>query len=167
MIVVVIIGIVYALVLGRMNPKERISIVDLASLRDTLMQYQRPGERLELVLYDKCKKMSFFRNGEKEEKLKADISPALFSDIVVYKSDPFGHERQIDFMPRVIDDRLEPVCFSFTIFPNGSGSSYIVRKENRFYIFPPYFEDVNITDSMEEALALFTHEKEKRIGSYE
>jgi hypothetical protein len=167
MIVVLIIGIVYALVLGRMNPKQHMKIVNLESLRDILIQHHKPGERLDLVLYDKCKKIALFVNDELQEEMKVDINPSLFSDTEVFKSDPFGHERKIDFMPRVIDDKLVPVCFQYTIFPNGSGSNFIIKKKNRFYIFPPYFEDVNVTDSMDEALAYFTHEKEKRISSYE
>ena len=167
MIVVVIIGVVYSLVLGRMNPKQHMKIVKLESLRDTLTQYHKEGERLELVLYDKCKKIALFINNELQEEMKVNIAPTLFTDVEVFKSDPFGHERKINFMPRVIDNRLEPICFAYTIFPNGSGSNFIIKKQEQYYVFPPYFEDVNITDSMEEALAYYTHEKEKRISSYE
>ena len=167
MIVVMIIGIVYALVLWRFNPKQHLEVVKLDSLRDTMSQRHKEGERLDLVLYDRCKKALLLINGEPQEKMKINLKPALFSDITVYKSDPFGHERKIEFSPLIIDDKLQPVCFRYTLYPNGSASNYIIEQKGKFYVFPPYFEDVNVTDSIEEALALFTHEKEKRITSYE
>jgi len=169
MIVVLIIGIVYALVLGHFDPKQRIKVFSLSSLRDTLSQIHHEGQRIDLVVYGKCKKTAYFINNELQEKMKVDISDTIFQDLKVYKSDPFGHEREISFTPVIINDRLEPVCFKYTIYPNGSGSNYIVFKksEEKYYIFPPYFEDVNSTDSLEEALALFTHEKEKKITFHE
>jgi len=167
MVVVMIIGIVYALVLGRLDPKQHMKIVRLDSLRDVMMQKHKEGQRLDLVLYDHCKKSALLVNGDLQEKMKINLKPELFQDITVYKSDPFGHERKISFPPRVIDEHLEPVCFQYTIFPNGSGSSCIIAQNEKFYIFPPYFEDVNVTESLEEALALFTHEKEKKITFHE
>ncbi len=167
MIVVMIIGIVYALVLGRFNPKQHIKIVQLESLRDILTQKHKEGQRLDLILYDKCQKAALFINNEKQEKMDINLKPRLFEGIKVYKSDPFGHGRKISFTPVIIEDKIKPVCFQYTIYPNGSASNYIVEQKNRYYVFPPYFEDVNITDSMEDALTLFTHEKEKRISSYE
>lgn len=167
MVVVMIIGIVYALVLGRFNPKEHIKIVQLDSLRDILTQKHKEGQRLDLVLYDKCTKAALFINNAYQEKMDINLKPSLFQGIKVYKSDPFGHERKITFTPVIIGEKLKPVCFHFTVYPNGSASNYIVSQNERYYVFPPYFEDVNVTDSMEEALARYTHEKEKRITSYE
>ncbi len=167
MVVVMIIGIVYALVLGRFNPKQHIKIVQLDSLRDILTQKHKEGQRLDLVLYDKCRKSALFINNEYQEKMEINLKPHLFEGVKTYKSDPFGHEREITFTPVIIENKLVPVCFHFTVYPNGSASNYIVAQKSRYYVFPPYFEDVNVTDSMEEALALFTHEKEKKITAYE
>jgi len=167
MIVVLIIGIVYALVLGRMNPKQYMKIVTLDSLRDTMTAHHREGQRVDLILYENCRKSALFVNGEYQEKMHINIKPEMFEKAEVYKSDPFGHARKITFPPQIIGDKLEPVCFRYTIFPNGSGSNYIIRQKDKYYVFPPYFEDVNVTDSMEEALARFTHEKAKKISAYE
>ena len=162
-----IIGIVYALVLGQFNPKHHIKVVQLESLRDILTQKHLEGQRLDLILYDKCQKATLFLNGEPQKKMNINLKPTLFKNLKVYKSDPFGHEREVHFNPVIIEDKLIPVCFQFTVYPNGSASHYIIQKEAKYYVFPPYFEEVNITDSMEEALTLFTHDKEKRIIAYE
>jgi prepilin-type N-terminal cleavage/methylation domain-containing protein len=167
MIVVMIIGIVYALVLGRMDPKQHLKIVKLDSLRDTMLQHHKEGQKLDLVLYDNCKKSAFFLNNSYQEDIKINLKPELFQDLTVYKSDPFGHERKISFSPVIIEDHIEPVCFQYTIYPNGSGSHYIIKQQNLYYVFPPYFEDINITESLDEALALYTHEKEKKITFHE
>jgi len=107
MVVVMIIGIVYALVLGRFNPKQHIKIVQLASLRDILTQKHKEGQRLDLILYDKCQKATLFINNEKQEKMDINLKPRLFEGIKVYKSDPFGHERKISFTPVIIEDKIE------------------------------------------------------------
>ena len=167
MVVVMIIGIVYALVLGRLDPKQHMKIVKLDSLRDIMMQRHKDGQKLDLVLYGNCKKSALLLNGEWQEEMKINLKPEMFQNITVYKSDPFGHERKITFTPEIIDDRLEPVCFRYTVYPNGSGSNYIIAQKEKFYVFPPYFEDVNVSESLEEALALFTHEKEKKITFHE
>jgi len=169
MIVVLIIGIVYALVLGRLDPKQHMKIASLKALRDTMTAKHHEGQRLDLYIYGKCDKAALFVNGEYREKMHVDLAVSLFENLEVYKSDPFGHERKINFVPVRIEDKLEPVCFRYTVFPNGSASNYIVHqiKKDRYIVFPPYFEDVNETDSLEEALALFTHEKEKKITFHE
>ena len=167
MVVVMIIGIVYAVVLGRFNPKEHIKIVQLDSLRDILTERHQEGQRLDLILYDGCKKAALFVNNIYQEKMDINLKPRLFEGVQTFKSDPYGHARKIEFIPVVIDDKLQPVCFQYTVYPNGSASNYIVVQKQHYYVFPPYFEDVNVTESMEEALALFTHEKEKKISAYE
>ena len=167
MVVVLIIGIVYALVLGRFNPKQYVEIATLQNLKSALTSKWKNGERIDLYLYDKCHKSALFKNGEYQEKMTINIKPKMFSDLTIYKTDPFENERRIDFSPIVIEDKLQPVCFQFTLFPNGSSSNYIVKQKEKYFVFHPYFEDVNITETMEDALENFTHQKDKKIESYE
>ncbi len=167
MIVVVIIGIVYSLVLGRFDTKQYMKITKLDSLREILRAKHQEGVRVDLYLYDNCKKSALFLNSTYQEDMKINIKPEMFKNLKVYKSDQFGNERQISFAPVIIEDKLYKVCFKFTIFPNGSSSNYIVEQNEHYYIFPPYFEDVNQTQSLQEALSLFTHKDQKRISSYE
>lgn len=167
MVVVLIIGIVYALVLGRFNPKQYVEIATLQNLKSALTSKWKDGERVDLYLYDKCRKSALFKNGEYQEKITINIKPKMFSDLTIYKTDPFDHERKIDFSPVVIEDKLQPVCFQFTLFPNGSSSNYIVKQKEKYFVFHPYFEDLNITETMEDALENFTHQKDKKIASYE
>ncbi len=167
MIVVVIIGIVYSLVLGRFDTKRYMKIAELGSLREIMRTKHKEGVRVDLYLYDNCEKSALFLNGEYQEDMKIDIKPKMFKNLKVYKSDQFANEREINFSPVVIDDKLYKVCFQFTVFPNGSSSNYIVEQDGRYIIFPPYFEDVNQTNSLQEALTLFTHKNQKRIDSYE
>ncbi len=167
MIVVVIIGIVYSLVLGKFDTKQYLKIAKLESLRDIMTTKHKEGTRLDLYIYDNCKKSALFINNEHQEEMKIDIKPKIFNNIKVYKSDRFGNERKIDFSPLIIDNKLYNVCFKYTVFPNSSASNYIIEQNNRFFVFPPYFEDVNQTDNLKEALLTFTHKDQKRIDSYE
>ncbi len=167
MVVVLIIGIVYGLVLGKFNPKQYVQLATFKTLKSAIIAKWKEGDRIDLYLYDNCKKSALFKNGEYQEKMTINIKPKMFSDITVYKTDPFEHERKIDFVPIVIDDKLQPVCFQFTLYPNGSSSNYIVKQKEQYFVFHPYFEDVNETETLEDALEDFTHQKQKKISSYE
>jgi len=167
MVVVLIIGIVYSIVLGQFDPKQRVEIVKLQTLKNSLLSHWQEGKRIDLILYDKCTKSALFKNGTYQEDMNINLKPAMFKDITIYKNDAFDHEREIIFSPIIIEDKIEPVCFVFSIFPNGGSSSYIIAQKGKYYIFYPYFEDVNITDTLEDALEQFTHQKYKKISSYE
>ena len=161
MIVVLIIGIVYALVLNNFNNQKSVKILKIKELKDSLKPLWRKGKRVDLVVYDDCKKAAIVINQEEiNTSYKPKIKLLEFQNIQAYTVDRDSQLKLIEFPPLIIDNQLHSVCFRFTIFKNGSSSSYILKHQNgTYYIFYPYFEDVNESEDESEAIDMLKHKE--------
>jgi hypothetical protein len=167
MVVVMIIGIVYALVLGSFDPKKSVKIVTLSYIKEALLPYWTKGSKVELVVYDRCRESVLLVNDEIKEDVETNIKADMFKDIKVFKSDRHNGERKITFSPILVESRLHKVCFRFTLFPNGSNSSFVIKSGKKYYSYFPYFEDTYITTSLDDALEVFYKEKYTKITTHE
>ncbi len=163
MIVVLIIGVVYSLVLGTFDPKKSVKVITLEHIKDALSPHWEKGKRVDFYIYNRCQKSALLVNGELQEELNIDISLDIFKDIKVYKNDIHSSEREIEFAPVLIDEKLYKVCFQYTIFPNSSASSYVVKSGDRYYAFFPYFRDTYITSKLRDALDMQRSEEFTKI----
>jgi len=162
-IVVVIIGVVYSLVFSNFNTKKKVQIFKIANIKEALIPYWKRGNQLDFYLYDGCQKSAIFINDVYQEEIEANIENSEFKKVEIYKADARGEEQKQEFSPIIIDNKLQKVCFKYTLFPNGSNSSYIVKKEPLFYIFYPYFQDVNTTKDLQEAMEMLAHQEFKGV----
>ncbi len=167
MVVVMIIGVVYALVLGSFDPKKSVKIVTLQYITDALTPYWTKGTKVELVVYDRCRESALLINDEIKEDIETDIDTNMFKDIKVYKNDRHNGEREITFSPILVDNRLHKVCFRFTLFPNGSNSSFIVQSGKRFYAYFPYFEEAYVSTKLDDALEVYQKKEFTKINVHE
>jgi len=163
MIVVVLIGVVYALVLSNFNTKKKVHILKVSNIKEALLPFWSKGKRVDFYLYDRCKKSALFINETYQEEVEPDISHSEFANIEVYKPDYRGESQKQEFTPIMIEKKLHKVCFKYTLFPNGSNSSFILKKEKLHYIFYPYFQDVNSCDDLNEAMDLLQHKEYKGV----
>ncbi len=167
MVVVMIIGVVYALVLGSFDPKKSIKIVTLEHIKEILTPYWTKGIKLELVIYDRCSKSELLINGKIKEDLELDINTNLFKDIKVYKQDRYNEERKLIFSPILVDKKLYKSCFRFTLFPNGSSSSYVVQSGKKYYTYFPYFEKTYVTNTLDDAIEASQKKEFTKITAHE
>jgi len=163
MIVVVLIGVIYALVLSNFNTKKKVRILKVANIKEALLPFWSKGKRLDFYLYDRCQKSALFINETYQEEIEPDISNAEFDKIEVYKLDYRGESQKQEFIPIMIEKKLHKVCFQYTLFPNGSSSSFILKKDKLYYIFYPYFQDVNTSEDLGEAVDLIQHKEYKGV----
>ncbi len=163
MIVVLIIGVVYSLVLGTFDPKKSVKVITLEHIKDALSPHWAKGKRVDFYIYDRCQKSALLVNGELQEEIDIDISLDIFKDIKVYKNDIHSSEREIEFTPVLIDEKLHKVCFKYTIFPNSSASSYVVKSGDRYYAFFPYFKATYITSKLRDGLDMQRSENFTKI----
>jgi prepilin-type N-terminal cleavage/methylation domain-containing protein len=154
MIVVVIIGVIYALVLSNFNTKKSVHILKISDIKEGLLPFWTKGKQIDFYLYDQCQKSAIFINDTYQEELEPDIKLSEFSNIEVFKPDYRGESQKVEFTPIMIDKKLQKVCFHYTLYPNGSNSSFILKKQKLYYIFYPYFQDVNKTQDLSEAMDL-------------
>ena len=157
MIVVILVGTVYALVLTNFNTKKKVRIAKIENIKRSLFPFWSKGKQVDLYLFDNCKKSALFINDTYQEEFSLDIKKKEFENIEVYKTDYRGESKKVEYPPIMIEKKLHKVCFKYTIFNNGSSSSYIIKKDKRYYIYYPYFQDVNISDNLSEAMDLYTH----------
>jgi prepilin-type N-terminal cleavage/methylation domain-containing protein len=157
MIVVVIIGVIYSLILSNFHTKKQVKILKIEDIKEALLPLWSKGKRIDFYLYDSCQKSAIFLNEVYQETKEIEIPLKRFQSIELYKPDMRGEAQKVTFTPIMIDNKLHKVCFKYSIFPNGSNSSYLLKKDNKFYIFYPYFQDVNTTDELSEAIDLLQH----------
>ncbi len=161
-IVVILIGIIYAVVLTNFQVKRDVKIMHLKNIRSSLMPFWKRGKRVDLVIYDHCKKAVILLNHEPQKAYHPKINLKEFQHLKRFEINADNELKEIAWTSYRIDDKLYPVCFSYTIFKNGSNSSYILQTEDETYaVVYPYFQDINITEDEEEAKKLYLHEDEK------
>ncbi len=163
MIVVVLVGTVYSLVLSNFNTKKKVRILKVSNIKEALLPLWTKGKRIDFYLYDKCQKSALFINDTYQEELEIDISTSEFKKIEVYKADNRGESQKQEFLPIMIDKKLRKVCFKYTLFPNASNSSFILKKNKLYYIFYPYFQDVNSSEDLSEAMDLLQYKEYKGV----
>ena len=166
MIIVVLIGSVYALVLTGFN-KKNIEISRLENIKTTLLPMWKKGVRIDIIVYNKCSQSAIFINNSHQEDIESSLKPELFKDIIIHKIDSTNDTTKLKLAPIIFDKKLYEVCFKFTLFPNGSSSSYIVEQNKRFYVFYPYFQDPQIFTSLEDAIDAYQLKQYMEITPHE
>jgi len=145
MIVLVIIGIMYTLLIGRFRNTEAVEEVTLAHLRESLT-LSFPNQ--EVFLH--C-------TGERCDNCKLQVNhgearpwegSSIFTEPpVVYRFDSYGYLETVHYPD---DD----TCFQYRLYSNGSGSHMLVKVGERYYLLPPYFQNTQQftnADSAKEA----------------
>ena len=164
-IVVALIGIIYALVLSNFHTKKDIKVKRLQDLKESLMPLWREGKRVEFIIYNNYKDTALLTNSDINKSYKPDISIKEFNSIESYRVDRYGELKKIEFAPIVGEDNeIKKVDFRFVIYPNGSSSSYIVQRDDEYFVFYPYFEDLNITYDSESAKEALTHKRYRGVS---
>ena len=148
-LVIILIGLVYSLVLEKLDKKENLKIQRLKDLKNKLEKYKSP--QVNLVVFNHC-------NEALINNKKIDLDTKLFQKTTVYEVKDNDLVKK-EFDPIVIKDRTYDVCFRFDIYKNGSSSAIIVKKENKFTVFPPYFKNPFVVDNEDEAKDALTNKK--------
>lgn len=144
-LVVIIIGLVYSLVLGKITNKKNIKVQNLKDLKSILIK----NNIKQFIVYGKCDKT-------KPNK----INPDLFKDIKVYTVKNETLEK-VEFNPIQIKDEIYDVCLKFNINQNKSSSSYIIKQNEKYFVFHPYFQKTKVFTQEDEAISNFINKKEK------
>ena len=144
-LVVILIGLVYSLVLEKISNKKSVDMQNLKDLKQVLLK----NNINKLIVYDKCKKT-----------LPEKINPKLFKNIEVYTVKDESLEK-VEFNPIKIKDDIYDVCLKFEINNNKSSSSFIIKQNQKYYVFHPYFQETKVFNSEDEAISNFINKKEK------
>jgi len=148
LLVVVIMGVVYALVVGamqRINDKEyKLSFLSLASFLEDFHQQNE----VSLVCIDNCRHCGLYVDGAKTADVNAFMRDERQLDFWSYDAN-YG-SRPLTFKPLFDEDGREfDVCFAYTFFPDGSQSEMIVETRNKVYDYRGALRTVSQYESID------------------
>lgn len=152
LIVVLLIAILYGVFINKLQqnaPKEQREQVTLTTLKKLLSQFPVQHER-EVICTEPCKECRIYLDGHPLEEGELTL---FETPPTVWRPDPYGAYQPVTFSP-LLDPRHEAkqVCFRFSLFRNGSSSSYIVQTgEKRYLVFRPYLFPVTEYASLDDA----------------
>ncbi len=147
MIVVVIIGIVYAMALSSFNPPVKKEL-DTFSLT-TLPQYLRKNHPLvdaKLVCFKPCGKCKIMVDGEWKEEDEVD----LFSkgSVKSYTLDIEGFATEKEFAPHDMNDAYRQACFILHKNANDSLSPIVLESKGEYIYYKAGYEEVEKYESL-------------------
>jgi hypothetical protein len=148
-LVIILIGLVYSLVLGKLDKKQHLTIKKLENLKEILSK--NSSNSLEMIVFDKCSRVLI--NGKEK-----DFNSNLFQDIEVFTVENESLKK-IDFSPITINEKVYDVCLKFNIFKNNSSSSYIVKKKDKYIVFYPYFKNSEVFTNESDAIDAYTNKE--------
>jgi len=148
-VVVIIVGLVYALAIGTLKrttePSENLSLNRLAEY----MQEQHDHNHLALVCTQRCSRCGLYADG----KSVRDVAPFVDSRTEFYRFDYRTGSQKLEW-PALYDDegREEEVCFRYDLYPDGSSTEMMVRTQEGVYDFAGIFGGVTRYASLQEAI---------------
>lgn len=140
MLVVVIIGIVYAMALSSFKPSEKAEL-DSFSLT-TLPQYLRknfPLQEAKLVCFKPCGKCTLMVDGEWTGD---EVDLFTSSDVTSYTLDKEGFASEEEFIPQDSKDAYRQACFILNKHVNDSISPIVLKFEDDFLCYKSGYEEV-------------------------
>ena len=151
LIVILIISLIYGLFIEKIGSKEhQVRQKGLEALPQ-LLQDLDFNESAKIVCIDGCKKCFVYKDGKRI----SELEELFTSEPKVYDFDIHGILSQVRFLPLFEDQRPQDVCFEYTLYPNGSHSSYIVEYGKKFYIFDAYMGPIQVAKSITQAQQLY------------
>jgi prepilin-type N-terminal cleavage/methylation domain-containing protein len=141
LVVVLIVGIAYALFVINFPSRKDVKLNGFASLKIYLNKLS-DNKDLTLRCYgDKCEQCVLLTKENKV--IKSDLK--LFKELPkVYDYDMYGY---LEIKKYALNQ-----CFEYKIFANGSSTHFLVEKEEQFYLFPAYFDEATIYSDYDEAV---------------
>ncbi|MDP3302461.1 MAG: type II secretion system protein [Sulfuricurvum sp.] len=152
LIVVTIIGIVYSVGLFTMK-KEKINtaIMNISTLKTTLLALS-PSSEIRLHCDVACHDCSVISEGDK---VLTTLHLQSDNDISRYGFDRFGELNKLGNTVSNVNGVLQQGCFEMTLYPDGTATPLILKKQDTFYAYTPMGGDKPYIAKNEEALRRF------------
>lgn len=148
-IVIVIIGVVYTLVISKLqNYGEQKASPTLSNLKEYLLSHlEDVSSSARLVCLNECLECDIYVDDVKTKSIKSFFDTSIEkytydmkNGIVLSKEDVFFNKENVQ----------ESVCFSFKVRKDLTAEQSIVLYKDRAYDYSTYFENTLVYDSIEE-----------------
>jgi len=157
LLVIVLIAVLYGVFINKLTAKPKGGVAGVPTL-ETIGAYLQPVAEaadgdVSLVCLDECRECSVYADGKKTEGAAVTLFEALPA---VYRRDGLGQFQEVKFLPvKDSDGVLQNVCFRYTLYRNGSRSSYIVGYNDVYYLYDAYLQPVTKYRTLEAAEAAY------------
>jgi len=139
MIVIVIIGVVYTLVITKLDSvKEKKSLASLSTLKEYLGSFSKGHESVELLCKESCSECALYVEGQKVEDVES-----FFDESIEFYTYRYGEGASL---------RREDSCFRFSIDAEGIADQVLISYDSYVYDYTPYFQKTKRYDSLSEAV---------------
>ncbi|WP_457747130.1 prepilin-type N-terminal cleavage/methylation domain-containing protein [Sulfurimonas sp.] len=139
MIVIVIIGVVYTLVIIKLDKtKENESLASLSTLKAYLKSFSPEHQEVELLCQDSCDECFIYVDGKKQ-----NVVESFFDDSILLYTYRYNEGAE---------QKSSNSCFDFKLDANGISDQLMIVYGGYVYDYTPYFKDVKIYDSLEAAV---------------
>ena len=139
MIVIVIIGVVYTLVISKINSSTKEKITpSFLNLKEYLYSFLGSDDKeAKLICLDSCQKCSIYVDNKKVKSIKSFFDSSVES----YSYDFLLGTQKISY----------DVCFSFGIDKDRVSDQTLVVYKDKTYDYTSYFQQTKVYDSLNEA----------------
>lgn len=152
LIVMTIIGIVYSIGVFTLS-KEKVtaSTMTLMTLKPTLGALAQSG-KTRIVCDLSC---SECRVWSADETPLSTVRLKSEGAIERYGFDRFGELKKLGYPLTRTEGKLRQACFEYTLYPDGTATSLILKSDNKYYAYTPLGEEKPYVTGSEEALRNF------------
>lgn len=150
MIVVVIIGIVYALLIQNfVFTKTENSSISLSNIPTYLRKnYAKDKDLVTLRCMDSCSVCKVYIDGKESNETGNLFDKYTDPNIYEYIN---GNLERKEFLDFYIDYKSVSVCFEYNIYPNKSSDKLVLEYKNKVYMYDNFSEKTKLFDSINDA----------------
>lgn len=152
-VVVILVGVIYALILTYMKPKREYTSLGITSpLRAVVLPFWN-HTHLFMICKHKCQKCTIY--DDNNSILSKDIPFPLNSRVKnIYSFDDSSGLQNKEFFTKTLNN--EKICLRYDIYPNKSSSELFIEDKNgSIFYFPPYFNTFKNFTSLQSAKDYF------------
>ncbi|MDD5716926.1 MAG: prepilin-type N-terminal cleavage/methylation domain-containing protein [Sulfuricurvum sp.] len=133
-IVITIMGLVAALVAGRLSSlSSDVSVLTPGTIKNYLAGMES-SKKLTLFCYDQCSRCDVW---EGKKKIRKAIALHSSDGVKVWRINRYGQFTKADAKIIAQDGELRSGCFEFSLYSDGKNSPLILEAESKFYLYTP------------------------------
>lgn len=160
MLVIVIIGIVYALLIQNFAfGKIENETLELSNIPSYLRKhFVKEKDLVTLKCMDNCSTCKVFINGEENNETKNLFEKYTSPKAYVFQN---GYFEDVEFLDVFDEYKSISVCFEYNIYPNGSSDKLVLEYKDKVYMYDNFLEKTKLFSSIDDAQEYLEKQKDE------
>ncbi len=159
LIVILIIGLVYALMIQNFSFSSKSKDgLSLANLPEKMKKdFAKTSQKVTLRCFDECSKCKFYL-GKKTKETKALFEKHSSLDLYTLVDESLKRLELGEFYE---NEQFKELCFEYSLYPNKSSDKLVLEYKDKFYLYDNLFEKTMVFSSLSEAREAWLEQKRK------